>query len=176
SDILHHYKQKKYEFEEAAKEWAVYCLAQEVLTNTIEKYKNVHLPRMLVKAEEYLSFLTDGSYQSIHLQATGPGFLVERKDHTIFEANELSQATMEQLYVSIRLALATTLYEKYPFPIMIDDSFVNFDAKRTQKVIELLKRLDQNQILFFTCHTHLLNHFQSENVLCLEKGAGQVFS
>jgi uncharacterized protein YhaN len=176
SDILHHYKQKKYEFEEAAKEWAVYCLAQEVLTNTIEKYKNVHLPRMLVKAEEYLSFLTDGSYQTIHLQTSGPGFLVERKDHTIFEANELSQATMEQLYVSIRLALATTLYEKYPFPIMIDDSFVNFDAKRTQKVIELLKKLDRNQILFFTCHTHVLDHFQAENVLCLAKGDVQVIS
>jgi uncharacterized protein YhaN len=176
SDILHHYKQKKYELEEAAKEWAVYCLAKELLSETIERYKNTHLPRMISKAEEYLSFLTNGRYHRIHLQKSGPGFLVERKDHTIFEANELSQATTEQLYVAIRLAFAVTVYEQYQFPIIIDDSFVNFDAKRTEKVVELLKRMDRNQLLFFTCHKHLLVHFQRENILFLEKGAVQVIS
>ncbi|WP_342041547.1 ATP-binding protein [Bacillus sp. OTU2372] len=174
TDILHQFKQKNYELAEAAKEWSVYRLAQEVLKETIDKYKNVHLPRMLSKAEEYLYFLTDGSYNRIHLQKSGTGFLVERNDHTVFEANELSQATTEQLYVSIRLALATSLYEKYQFPIIIDDSFVNFDAKRTQKVIELLSRLKHNQILFFTCHNHLLSYFQKENILCLEKGTVQI--
>ncbi|WHY87666.1 AAA family ATPase [Neobacillus novalis] len=176
SDILHHYKQKKFELEKAAKEWSVYCLAQEILSSTIEKYKSVHLPRMLAKAEEYMSFLTNGSYQRIHLQKTGPGFLIEREDHTLFEANELSQATTEQLYVSIRLALAATLYENYQFPIIIDDSFVNFDAKRTQKVIELLKKMKRNQILFFTCHAHLLQLFQRENIFSLEKGEVQIIS
>lgn len=171
SDLLHRYKQEKSEFEEAAKEWSVYCLAKDILSKTIEKYKNVHLPRMLSKAEEYLSFLTEGSYYKIHLQSAVSGFLIERNDHTLFEANELSQATTEQVYVSIRLALATTIYEKYHLPIMIDDSFVNFDAKRTEKMIELLNRFDRNQILFFTCHTHLLKLFQKGNVLRLEKGA-----
>lgn len=176
SDILHQYKQKKFELEEEAKNWTVYCLAQDILVCTIEKYKNIHLPRMLSKAEEYLAFLTNGSYQKIHLQKSGAGFLVERKDHTLFEANELSQATTEQLYVAFRLSLATTLYEKYKFPIIIDDSFVNFDAGRTEKVIELLKQLKRNQIFFFTCHSHLLHHFKKENILSLEKGAVQITS
>ncbi|MGG1677307.1 AAA family ATPase [Neobacillus sp. NRS-1170] len=176
SDILHHYKQKKFELEEAAKEWSVYSLAQDILVSTIERYKNIHLPRMLSKAEEYLSFLTNGSYQKIHLQKSGTGFLVEREDHTLFEANELSQATTEQLYLAVRLALATTLYEIYHFPIIIDDSFVNFDAGRTEKVIQLLNRLDRNQILFFTCHSHILHYFKKENVLRLEKGAVQIIS
>ncbi|MFL6556239.1 MAG: ATP-binding protein, partial [Bacillus sp. (in: firmicutes)] len=47
SDILHHYKQKKFELEEAAKEWSVYSVAQDILSKTIEKYKNIHLPRMI---------------------------------------------------------------------------------------------------------------------------------
>jgi uncharacterized protein YhaN len=176
SELLHQYKEKKFELEEAAKEWSAYCLAQEILALTIEKYKNVYLPRMLAKAEEYLFFLTDGNYLRIHLQKTGTGFLIERKDHTFFEANELSQATAEQVYVAIRLALATTIYEKYKFPIIIDDSFVNFDANRTQKVMELLNTLDKNQLLFFTCHGHLLHHFKAENILYLKNGAVEVFS
>jgi uncharacterized protein YhaN len=176
TDLLHQYKQKKYEFEEAAKEWATFTLAQDILRKTIERYKDTHLPRMLLMAEEYLSFLTDGNYLKIHLRETGTGFLIERKDHTIFEANELSQATAEQVYVSIRFALATTLYEAYHLPIIIDDSFVNFDEKRTRKVIELLMKLNSNQILFFTCHAHLLKYFKKENILCLEKGALKILS
>ncbi|MFD0829181.1 AAA family ATPase [Neobacillus sp. M.A.Huq-85] len=174
SELLHQFKQKKYELEELAKEWSVYCLAQDILAKTVEKYKNTYLPRMLSKAEEYLFFLTEGRYHRIHLQKSGTGFLIERQDYTIFEANELSQATTEQVYVSIRLALATTLYEKYRFPIIIDDSFVNFDARRTQKIIELLKNLKQNQILFFTCHTHLLSNFSYENILLLNKGIVEI--
>ncbi len=176
SDLLHQFKQKKYEFKEDVKEWAVYSLAQDILKRTIDTYKNIHLPRMLIKAQEYLVFLTNGRYQRIHLHPSGSGFLVESCDHTMFEANELSQATTEQLYVSIRLALATTLYENYQFPIIIDDSFVNFDAGRTRKVIELLKKLAGNQILFFTCHEHLLSLFKNESVLTLEKGGVQIIS
>jgi uncharacterized protein YhaN len=176
SDILHHYKQKKYELEEMAKEWGVYALAQNILTKTIEKYKNKHLPLLLSKAEEFLYFLTNGNYYRIHLHPSGSGFLVERKDQTLFEADELSQATTEQLYVSIRLALMVTIYQNYKFPIVIDDSFVNFDARRTKLVFKLLHKLKQNQILFFTCHEHLLSFLPNENILRLEKGAVQIVS
>jgi uncharacterized protein YhaN len=171
SVLLHDFKQKKYELEEAAKEWAVFSLAQTILMQTIEKYKNIHLPRMLSKADEYLSFLTEGNYRKILLHQSDPGFLIERKDGTIFEAYELSQATTEQVYVAIRIALATTLYEKFNLPIIIDDSFVNFDAKRTRKVISLLHQLKQNQILFFTCHQHLLELFNKDEFLYLNNGA-----
>lgn len=170
SELLHRFKQKKFEFEEEAKEWAQFSLAQDVLARTIEKYKNIHLPRMLSKAEEFLMFLTDGRYRKILLQKSGTGFLIERKDHILFEANELSQATAEQVYVSLRLAVALTLYEKFKLPIIIDDSFVNFDRKRTKKIIELINQLKDNQVLFFTCHLHLLEWFQAENIITLNEG------
>ena len=83
---------------------------------------------MLNMAQKYLYFLTDGQYIRIIPKQEGSGFLIENRDHLLFEANELSQATTEQIYVSIRLALAVTIYEKFKFPIIIDDSFVNFDA------------------------------------------------
>ena len=117
------------------------------------------LPKMLHKAEEYLSFLTGGNYCRIITKEEANGFLIESRDQLLYEANELSQATTEQIYVSLRLALAVTIYEKYKFPIIIDDSFVNFDARRTSKVVELLKRLEGHQILFFTCHDAFIKIF-----------------
>jgi uncharacterized protein YhaN len=169
ADLLHRFKQLKSEFEDDAREWARFATAKEILQTTINNFKKVRLPKMLHKAEEYLSFLTDGNYCRILTKQEGNGFLIESKDHLLYEANELSQATTEQIYVSLRLALAVTIYEKYKFPIIIDDSFVNFDARRTSKVVELLKQLDGQQVLFFTCHEHLLKYFQWAEVIHLSE-------
>ncbi|WP_075981534.1 ATP-binding protein [Bacillus massilinigeriensis] len=173
SDLLHRFKQLRFQFSEEARKWARISLAKDLLSKTVEKYKNDRLPSMLAKAEEYLSYLTDQEYIRIHPKDIGSGLLIERKDHMIFEANELSQATAEQVYVSLRLALATTLYHKYHFPIIIDDSFVNFDHIRTGKMIHLLKNIKGHQILFFTCHQHMISCFHPKEVIQLHKSSIQ---
>lgn len=172
AELLHLYKHKQSELDIGAREWAKFALAKDMLNHTIERFKNERLPRMLEKAEEYMKYLTDGSYVKIFPKQEGSGFFIQRKDQQLFEANELSQATAEQVYVSLRLALAVTIYGKFPFPIIIDDSFVNFDQKRTKKVIHLLKQLSGRQVLFFTCHQHLLTHFLDEQILEVGKEMG----
>jgi uncharacterized protein YhaN len=169
SELLHKYKQLQHEFAEDAKEWAKYAIAKDLLSRTIDRYKDERMPRMLAKAESFLSILTDGSYVRIIPQVSGSGFLIERNDHLLYEANELSQATAEQVYVSIRLALAAVHYDRYPFPVIIDDSFVNFDHNRTARIIRLLREMSNNQILIFTCHRHLLEYFSDEEILNLEE-------
>jgi uncharacterized protein YhaN len=168
-ELLHKYRQLQSELNEAAKEWAKRMVAKEMLQKTVNRFKEDRLPSMLKKAEQYLAFLTNGNYLRILPKTEANGFLIERADHVLFEANELSQATMEQIYFSLRLALATTIYKRYPFPIIIDDSFVNFDHVRTSNVIELLKSIKDNQILLFTCHQHLLSYFQKEEVMSMDK-------
>jgi hypothetical protein len=169
AQILHRYKLAESELNEEAKEWALYAVAKDLLGKAVEEYKNKRLPSLIEKAEAYLRFLTNDNYIRLHSQKEGASFLIEGSDHTFFEPNELSQATSEQIYVALRLALATTLYEKYQFPIIIDDSFVNFDQKRTKKVIQLLRELKGHQILFFTCHDHLLAYFQRDEVVFLSE-------
>jgi uncharacterized protein YhaN len=166
SELLHKYRQLQHEFAEDAKEWGKFAVARDMLSKTIGRYKEERMPRMLAKAESFLSILTDGVYGKIIPQPSGSGFLIERKDHALFEANELSQATAEQVYVSIRLALAAVHHDRYPFPIIIDDSFVNFDHNRTASVIQLLREMsNQNQILIFTCHRHLLGYFSDNEIV-----------
>ncbi|WP_026583976.1 ATP-binding protein [Bacillus sp. J33] len=169
AELLHKFALLKSEFEEEAREWAKYAAAKDILEKTISSFKNERLPKMLKKAEEFLSCLTDGVYTRIFPKEEGAGFLIESKTGAVFEAKELSQATAEQIYVSFRLALATTIYGKYPFPIIIDDSFVNFDHIRTERIITLLKNLPDRQVLFFTCHKHLLPYFQEEQIQLVTK-------
>ncbi|WP_223881748.1 ATP-binding protein [Niallia endozanthoxylica] len=169
AELLHRFKQLNAEFEEDAREWARFAVAKELLQRTVNKYQQERLPKMLRLAESYLQFLTEGRYYRMIPKQEGSGFLIESRDHLLYEANELSQATTEQIYVSLRLALALTIYEKYKFPIIIDDSFVNFDSTRTSKVTELLKQLKDHQILFFTCHEHLLQYFPEAEITRLNK-------
>lgn len=167
SELLHHYKQLKFQFAQESKVWAKYALAKKVLEKTVDRYKNKRLPVILKKAEQYLAFLTSGKYIRIFPKQDEAGFLIERKDQMLFSANELSQATSEQVYVALRLAFATSLYEQNQFPIIIDDSFVNFDKTRTNRVLELLKQIDGHQIIFFTCHESLMKNFQNEQIVIL---------
>ncbi|WP_210364670.1 AAA family ATPase [Bacillus sp. REN3] len=169
SELLHKYRQLKHEFEEDAKEWAKYAVARDLLSKTIDRYKNERMPKMLAEAERFLAHLTEGNYIRVIPQDAGAGFFVERKDHLLFEANELSQATAEQVYVSIRLALAAIYFDRYPLPLIIDDSFVNFDHKRAARMMELLREFSGNQILIFTCHRHILDHFSESEILQLGK-------
>lgn len=165
AELLHRYRQLKSQLDDEAKEWAKFAIAKNFLKKTIERFQHEHLPNMLRKAEEYLAFLTEGNYVRIIPKKDSSGFLIERHDGITFQANELSQATTEGVYVALRLALSVTIYKKLPFPIIIDDSFVNFDHNRLGRAIELLKRIRDNQILFFTCHSHLLPYFDEQKII-----------
>ncbi|WP_026692646.1 AAA family ATPase [Peribacillus kribbensis] len=169
SELLHAFYQKRSEFQEDAKRWAEYAAAKSLLDRTVDTFKNERLPKIIKKAEEYFSFLTEGQYSSLHLGGGAGGLQLQDKNGTLFEPGEVSRGTSEQAYVSIRLALALSTAEGEPFPIIIDDSFVNFDRERTLRMLQLLEGIkEEAQVIFFTCHGHLLETFSEGDVHILK--------
>ncbi|WP_144505588.1 ATP-binding protein [Bacillus mycoides] len=167
-DLLHEWEMKKSQVREQVKKWAAYAAAKTVLTKTKQYYHEVHLPRILQKSEEYFMYLTGGRYSKIFSPSEAESFIVERNDGMRFYSHELSQATAEQLYLSLRFALAKTFEHDYPF--IIDDSFVHFDAVRTNRTIELIKEIAKDrQVIFFTCHAHLLTYFTENEIIKLTR-------
>lgn len=165
-DLMHEWEMKKAQLREQVKKWAAYAAAKTVLTKTKQYYHEVHLPRILQKSEEYFVYLTGGRYSKIFSPSEAEPFIVERNDGIRFYSHELSQATAEQLYLSLRFALAKTFEHDYPF--IIDDSFVHFDAVRTDRTIELIKEIAKDrQVIFFTCHAHLLAYFTEKQIVKL---------
>ncbi|MED1202427.1 ATP-binding protein [Heyndrickxia acidicola] len=165
TDKLHEFYQLKSEFNEKAKEWGRLALSKKILSQTLSRLKEERFPKVIQAAEKYLQILTGANYDHIILQKDG-SILIERTDHVLFEPGELSQATAEQLYVALRFALIQILKDDCPLPIIIDDSFVNFDKERTLQVIQLLEEMSESvQILFFTCHEHLLKLFSKTGVI-----------
>lgn len=174
TEKLHEFYQLRDQFNSKARHWAKVAIAKQLLKLTMDRLKKERFPKVMEKAEVFIRLLTNEQYIHIHLQEDGK-FVVERNDRMIFAPEELSQATAEQLYVAIRFALVDVLKDDYPFPIIIDDSFVNFDQKRTNKVIELLKEISRTtQVLFFTCHQHLLQEFSHETIIDLKASLQKV--
>ncbi|AZB42228.1 hypothetical protein CEF21_07965 [Bacillus sp. FJAT-42376] len=160
SEHLHEYELQKEEARATAKEWMVQTLAKDFLLRTIDYHRTVRMPKLLEQTVHFFARLTEGRYVNVYLPDREQTFIAERADGQRFKAGELSQATSEQLYLSLRLALVSTMNESLNMPVLIDDGFVHFDAGRTTKMLDILKDISsEQQVLVFTCQAHLASQF-----------------
>ena len=83
-------------------------------------------------------------------------FQVESIDNIRYTVNELSQGTIDQLYVALRLAISEIMSEKHGLPFVIDDAFVHFDSIRIKKMIAILQQVsEKQQVILFTCRQEI---------------------
>ncbi|MBL3649072.1 ATP-binding protein [Bacillus sp. RHFS10] len=169
SDLKLQTEMQKERVKDTAKKWASIQMIKQVIRNKLERHKKVELPRLLETAGEFFRPLTDGSYQTIYFSETDDSIMVMHCDGTVYQAEELSQGTCEQLYTAIRFALAVTRQDGSRLPFQLDDSFVHFDQERLKRVLDVLYDLCEGgrQILYFTCHDHVKDAFKSSEIIHL---------
>lgn len=134
-------------------EWYDEWLADKLASNWIHEMLNLasenRYPKMLETAKRYFKLLTTENYINIELQDNK--LLLTNRNKTKFDVHELSKATTVQLYLSLRLAFIKEISDIVNLPILIDDAFVDFDSKRTENIIELVKDISKtNQIIYVT--------------------------
>lgn len=70
---------------------------------------------------------------------------------------ELSQGTIDMIYLASRIVFANMLSENKNPPILLDEPFYKFDIDRFKKGLEVLEKLSElNQIIIFTCYKEYL--------------------
>ena len=124
----------KAEVEEQLVEWASCLYASKWILESLQKQLPSQTNEVIEDASRYFNRLTQGRYQEIRIQ--NMKVVVKNKDEKWLFASELSRGTLDQLLVSIRLAFIENLSLKIALPILIDDSFVNFDSERKQIMLE----------------------------------------
>lgn len=168
SALRHSFENEKAAIRDTAAQWVVRAIANDLLNKTIERHRKEKLPGLISSISTFFAKLTSNSYKKVYLPVGKQSFIVERNDGMKFLAEELSQATAEQLYLSIRLALVKNINDQLHLPIMIDDSFVHFDKQRTTNILRLMEELKQdNQVIYFTCHKHIAATYSPENIIDL---------
>jgi uncharacterized protein YhaN len=151
---------------EAVEAYATAALAHEILQRNIKRFERENKPQLLARTEQLFRIMTDGAFVGV-TQDIDRSLVVERPDGRKNTPDELSTGTAEQLFLALRLAYIET-YEARgvePLPVVLDDVLVNFDDARALCTLRALAVFAQrNQLLFFTCHAHLVELSQKANL------------
>ncbi|MBI4961901.1 MAG: AAA family ATPase [Desulfomonile tiedjei] len=148
----------------AATEWTDLKIAFSMLSETLKFYESERQPRVLEKTSELLRAITGGALSRVLVPLNEDSVIqVERADGSRIDENLLSRGTLEQVYLSLRLAhLETHSNGGFAVPILMDDILVNFDPERASRTAQVLAQFSAEtgmQLLFFTCHPHVAGLF-----------------
>lgn len=119
-------------------------------------FRMKHQPDVIKRASAYLRRITDGRYERLMVEEDGTRLRVYEQEHSFAHAAEspISQGTRDQIYLALRLAILDHLdADQEHLPIILDEAFVNWDAKRRGRAFEILSEMaETRQVFLFTCH------------------------
>lgn len=170
SHIMHHFTMEKEQLKTLAKEWSILKTAQEMLAETKRNYRDKYLTNVIEQTSIYFKKITGNKYNHVIPPMDGQPFQVETADRFRYEVGELSQGTIDQLYICLRLAISEIMSEKHHLPFIIDDAFVHFDETRTKRMIDILSTIaDKQQVIIFTCKTDVKSSLSKEQTIHLNE-------
>ena len=139
-------EQKRYEIQKAL--------------NTLEvaynKMKEKITPKFTEKLSITIDKISNGKYKNVRINTIGE-IIVEDKNGEYINAENLSLGTIDQLYLSLRLASIEEITRE-KMPIVLDEAFAYYDNERLQNLLKYLsEEYKENQIIIFTCTKRELN-------------------
>jgi len=169
------------EIHNAQLELAELLVAKTLLEDTLETYRNVHLPAVLKTAGRMIKSATEGAYVGLTPTDDGKDIIIEDAAGNTRNATELSRGTRELVFIAIRLALAMDYAARdIHMPIIMDDVMVNLDEERAAQMAKLIAAVgEEHQIFFMTCNPYtseiLKNACADYNEIPIDRfdGAGQ---
>lgn len=134
-------------------DWMKYKYTDYLIAQAQKKYEIGKRPAVLKQANEFLQAMTANKY-SLVVNEEGDDVVLVDKTHNRKNDRIWSSGTGDQVYLSIRLAMALAFGKQVEtLPIVLDDIFVRFDEDRQRQTLRFLMELGKEQQIFlFTCH------------------------
>lgn len=128
-------------------------LAIETMGDIQREMQRKFAPVLEKTAGELFEAFTGGHFRIVQIEDAEFSLSVSEHDAAPPRSVlELSQGTLDELYLAVRLALCETVLSE-EVPIVLDDAMVNFDDGRMERALSCLQELSNSrQILLFTCH------------------------
>jgi uncharacterized protein YhaN len=136
-------------------------LSELIIRKGHDTFSKLHQPEVLARAGYYLSILTGSKYSELELNQDTSAITVkvESGEFMTPHAARLSQATCEQIYLSLRLSVIESFDTNTEvMPIILDEALITWDAERLTSGLDLLAQIARKrQILIFTCHDFIVD-------------------
>lgn len=130
--------------------------AQEYLDRATQELQRRFAPRIAKEAQRIFSRLTAGRYDRLTLSQDLSVNAGTAEETVLRGAMWRSEGTIDQLYLSLRLAVAKELTPDAP--LVLDDALVRFDDVRHAVAMEVLRQeAESKQIILFTCQSRELD-------------------
>jgi uncharacterized protein YhaN len=135
-------------------------IATLVLQRAVDNYRRKNESAILRRAETLFRRLTLGRYTDLSVEYEGGKAKLRavRPGEEVDVARSLSDGTLDQLFLSLRLAsIEQHLASQEAMPLVLDDIFINFDDDRTRAGIEVLAEFaEKTQVLLLTHHARTI--------------------
>lgn len=165
--LRHEREQVAAELQQAAEEWFAVEWAAQQVERIRSNFERTCQPPKLAAAARYLERLSCGKYRNIWTPLGKRRLCVDDDQGHALLVEHLSNGTREQLFLAIRMALLDDFHEQgIELPMVLDDVLVNFDQVRTEAAVDELIEFSRqgHQVLFFTCHLHLAQMFETKGI------------
>ena len=138
-------------------------LVKILLAKAYENMKNNISPIFTKKLSENITEITDGKYKKLTFNDE-QGLIVELNNGNYISAERLSTGTIDQLYLSLRLAMLDEISNE-KVPIILDESFAYYDDERLKNILNyLVNEFNDRQIIIFTCSHREKDILTQENI------------
>ena len=114
-------------------------------------YSANHRERLAAQVSHYFGQITGQPERRVELDADFAVSLRGSADQVISPA-QLSQGARDQLYLSLRLAIADLLSEDICLPLILDDPFVNCDGERLERIRQALAAVAKERQIWLLTH------------------------
>ena len=138
-------------------------LSIEMLSELSQKVQVMFGTYINESASKYLAGISNNIYNSINVD-NNLNVTVNTEKRTV-PVEQLSAGTIDQIYLSLRLAIAQIINgDNENLPLLFDDCFALYDNDRLRNVLLWLNNNYKGQIIIFTCHTRENEVLQKENI------------
>lgn len=128
-------------------------IASNKIIEISDSIKGDFMPLLRKSISENFAYVTGGKYKEVIIdEDMNISIVSEDNKQRKIDIESLSGGTIDQLYLSLRISLSNILSGNQNIPIILDDSFVQYDSSRLRKSIEMLVReSERRQVILFTC-------------------------
>lgn len=147
SDIDTEIKAAKEEISECEKKLAAAELAISVIKDTGDKWRSAFAPRLNQRVSEIMSCVS--GHDCGRIRVSEDYMMSLTSDGEAYAAEYLSRGAYEQLYFSLRYAVADLICSG--LPMLLDDILTVYDDERAEAALTFLSGEEKRQIFLFTC-------------------------
>ena len=138
-------------------------LAEQILEEAYKEMQEKVSPQYMQNLGKIAETITQGKYKKVVFNNQS-GLLIEKENGEYVNAELLSKGTIDQMYLSLRLSIATSI-AKESLPIILDETFAYYDNERLKSTLKYLaENYNKNQIIILTCSKREKNALNELNI------------